>query len=97
MRKSVVFLILALALMSLSAVCAGENATGSDGGMIGVDSVLDEVSDSEIEVNDSAEIVKSDSEIHASSATGYESFSTEFTLTLTSAVAVNEVELGYLI
>lgn len=84
MRKSVVFLILALALMSLSAVCAGENATGSDGGMIGVDSVFDEVSDSEIEVNDSAEIVKSDSEIHASSATGYESFSTEFTLTLTS-------------
>lgn len=84
MRKSIVFLILALALISLSAVCAGENATVSD---MGDDSVVADVSNSDIVANDSdegAEIIKSDSEIHAPSATGYEGFSTDFTLTLTS-------------
>lgn len=87
MRKSIVFLILTLALISLSAVCAEENATDSDVGVMGDDCVLAEVSNSEITANDSdedAEIIKSDSEISASSVTGYEGFSTKFTLTLTS-------------
>ena len=78
---------LTLAIISLSAVCASENATDSDVGAIGDDAVLAEVSNPEIIANDSgdgSEIIKSDSEIQASSATGYESFSTKFTLTLTS-------------
>ena len=87
MKKSIVFLMLTLAIISLSAVCASENATDSDVGAIGDDAVLAEVSNPEIIANDSgdgSEIIKSDSEIQASSATGYESFSTKFTLTLTS-------------
>lgn len=87
MKKSIVFLMLTLAIISLSAVCASENATDGDVGVIGDDAVLAEVSNPEIIANDSgdgSEIIKSDSEIQASSATGYESFSTKFTLTLTS-------------
>ncbi len=87
MRKSIIFLILTLALISLSAVCAAENATDADADVIGDDAVLADVSDSEIGINGSdedVEITKSDSEIRASSVVGYESFSTKFTLTLTS-------------
>lgn len=87
MKKSIVFLMLILAIISLSAVCASENATDGDVGVIGDDAVLAEVSNPEIIANDSgdgSEIIKSDSKIQASSTTGYESFSTKFTLTLTS-------------
>lgn len=74
MRKLVIFLILALTLVSLSAVSAAENITGvaeSDGGDILAEdnSVVDDLNDSEIS---------------AKPTTGYESFSTEFTVTLTS-------------
>ena len=74
MRKLVIFLILALTLVSLSAVSAAENITDvaeADGGDILAEdnSVVDDLNDSEIS---------------AKPTTGYESFSTEFTVTLTS-------------
>lgn len=87
MRKSIIFLILALALISLSAVSASENATDCDIGGADGDVVLSEVSNPEIIANDSADVVensKADSEIHANSVVGYESFSTKFAATLTS-------------
>ncbi len=69
---------LALAVMSVSAVSAGENITN-----------LADVSDEVVMVDENADDAVGDafiqdSEISANSTTGYESFSTEFSVTLTS-------------
>lgn len=74
-------LIFALALISLSAVFANDNVTdvelnSLDDGSIISDEPLEEVNDTAVE--------KADSEIHAKSTKGYESFKTKFTVTLTS-------------
>ena len=83
MKKSIIFLILALTIISLSVVSASENATDLDG-----PDVNDEVISSDVppdEVNDTGvEYVKEDSEISANYTKGYENFKTEFTVTLTS-------------
>ena len=83
MKKSIIFLILALTIISLSVVSASENATDLDG-----PDVNDEVISSDVppdEVNDTGvEDVKEDSEISANYTKGYENFKTEFTVTLTS-------------
>lgn len=77
MKKIVIFLILTLALISLSAVSASENVTdmaeiGDD--VIMEDGVFDVVGDD----------VSKYTEISANSTIGYESFSTAFTVELTS-------------
>lgn len=78
MKKVVIFLIFALAIISLSAVSASENVT--DMAEITDDDVMLE----EDAVDDIGDDVLQDSEISANSTVGYESFSTTFTVTLTS-------------
>ncbi|MBQ2653846.1 MAG: hypothetical protein IJF83_09830 [Methanobrevibacter sp.] len=72
MKKTIIFLILALVLISLSAVSANENAT---------DLEVDEANDDVISIDDE---VKADSTISANSTKGYEGFSTNFVVKLTS-------------
>ena len=69
------FLMLLVALVSISAVSAGENAT---------DLASADVVDDVVSVDDGASDVKLNSTVSASPTTGYEKFSTKFTVTLTS-------------
>lgn len=83
MKKAIIFLIFALALISLSAVSADENIT---------DLEVNEVNDDIISLDDSIQgggdddvsDVKANSTISADSTKGYEGFSTKFVATLTS-------------
>lgn len=85
MRKSIIFLIFTIMVMSLSAVYAADNATDIDMDDAEGDAVLSGVSPQKISANESSdENPKAESEIHANSASGYEKFSTKFTMTLTS-------------
>lgn len=93
MRKSIILMILALALISLSAVSASENATDSD------IAAIDDVSDVPLlEANDTVvEDVKADSKITAKDTKGYETFQTEFKVTLKSngtAMASKKVKIN---
>lgn len=88
MKKIFIFLILALAIISISAVSAGDNIT--DGGDVvlmeenSVD-VIQEGNESSCGEDDSDEEVSpEESTIKAGATTGYEKFSTKFTVTLTS-------------
>lgn len=83
MKKSVMFIIMVLALISLSAVCASENATDLqadvvDDDIISQDTPLAEANDAVVED------VRADSTITAKNVKGYETFNTEFKVTLTS-------------
>lgn len=83
MRKSIIFLILTLTLISISVVSASENATdlevdGPDEEVILSDGSLDEVNDNVVED------VKANSTITAKNTKGYASFQTEFKVKLTS-------------
>ncbi len=72
-----------MTLLSISFVSANENATDLEINALENDVILDE--EPLKEVNDTAvENVKEDSTITANSVTGYEKFSTEFNITLTS-------------
>lgn len=78
MRKIVILFILALALISISAVSASENVT---------DVVGDEVLSEDVHMDKRSSLLenspKDDTEISANATTGYEKFSTQFTVTLT--------------
>ena len=75
MRKYLIFLILVLMMASLSAVSAAENATD-----IADDAILQEDNITEPPVVENVQ----DTSIDAQPATGYEQFSSDFTVTLTS-------------
>ena len=79
MKRLAILLILALVLISISAVSASENATD----LQTVDSCVDVISDDVIQETSVEEVV-SNSTISANPTTGYEQFSTKFTVTLKS-------------
>lgn len=80
MKKTIIFLILTLAIISLSVVSANENAT---------DMGVDDISDDIVSIDESSQVigednVKANSTISANPTKGYEGFSTDFTVKLTS-------------
>lgn len=81
MKKIFVLLILALTLISLSAVSASENVTDV------VDIADDEIVSEDVSLDESSPLLgdgpKVDTTISANATTGYEKFSTQFTVTLT--------------
>ena len=83
MKKSITFLILLFTILSLSVVSASENATDLE-----INGVADEVISSDEplgDVNESTlDNVKADSTLEVKDTKGYETFQTEFKVTLTS-------------
>lgn len=81
MKKIFVLLILVLTLISVSAVSASENVTDV------VDIADDEIVSEDISLDESSPLMedtpKDDTSISANATTGYEKFSTQFTVTLT--------------
>ena len=78
MKRSIIFLILTLAVLSVSAVCAADNVTDIES--ISDDGVWEIYSADDGEIED----VKSDSEIIVKDTTGYEQFSTNIAVSLKS-------------
>ena len=83
MRMSITFLILLFAILSLSVVSASENATDLE-----INDIADEVILSDVPSGDVNEStvgdVKADSTLTVEDTKGYETFQTEFKVTLTS-------------
>ena len=87
MKKILIFLILTLTLLSLSAVSAAENATDAVELDDNADIILDDASPvnaSDAVANSTEDNVVQESEISAKPTTGYEKFTTQFSVTLTS-------------
>lgn len=84
MKKSIIFLILTLTLLSISVVSASENITDIGSGSEEVVLADDAVQDVSSASADGVEVVKANSELTAKDTTGYEKFSTKLTVTLTS-------------
>ena len=87
MKRILIFLILTLTLLSLSAVSAAENVTDAVELDDNADIVLDDagsVNSSDVVANSTEDNVVQESEISAKPTTGYEKFTTQFSVTLTS-------------
>lgn len=88
MKKLLICLTLILALASLSAVCASENVTEIDDAISIQDTSPDLVEENNESFTDIEEENQTDAvdetSIRANAVTGYEKFSTKFTVTLTS-------------
>ena len=83
MKKSITFLILLFAILSLSVVSASENATDLEINDIADEVILSDGPSGEINESTGGD-VKSDSTLTVKDTKGYETFKTEFKVTLTS-------------
>lgn len=81
MKRSIIVIMIVMALLSVSAVCAEDNATVINQGYALDDGIVGDGNSSQ---SDEVGPFKSDSELSAKDTIGYESFSTQITATLNS-------------